>query len=69
MGKSQNKQIASVRIKVEHSIGSMKRYRILSDRLRTRFIDLYDDMLGLCAGLWNSCLDNLLIFNGYKSLL
>jgi hypothetical protein len=50
--------MASVRIKVDHSIGGMKRYRILSDRLRNHLIDLYDDILGVCAGLWNFYLAN-----------
>jgi hypothetical protein len=50
--------MASVRIKVEHSIGGMKRYRILSDRLRNHLIDLYDDILGACAGPWNFYLAN-----------
>jgi hypothetical protein len=50
--------MASVRIKVEHSIGGMKRYRILSDRLRNHLIDLYDDILGVCEGLWNFYLAN-----------
>jgi hypothetical protein len=50
--------MASERIKVEHSIGGLKRYRILSDRLRTHLIDLYDDILWVCAGLWNFYLAN-----------
>lgn len=56
--KNENKQMASERIKVEHSIGGLKRYRILSDRLRIHLIDLYDDILGICAGLWNFYLTN-----------
>ena len=56
--KDENRQMASERIKVEHSIGGLKRYRILSDRLRTHLIDLYDDVLGVCAGLWNFYLTN-----------
>ena len=56
--KDENTRMASLRIKVEHSIGGMKRYRILSDRLRNHLIDLYDDILGVCAGLWNLYLAN-----------
>ena len=56
--KEENKQMASERIKVEHSIGGLKRYRILSDRLRIHLIDLYDDILGVCAGFWNFYLTN-----------
>ena len=56
--KNENKRMASARINVEHSIGGMKRYRILSDRLRMHLIDFYDDVLGVCAGLWNFYLTN-----------
>ena len=51
--KDENKQLASDRIHVEHAIGGMKRYRILSDRLRVHDIELYNVILGVCAGLWN----------------
>jgi hypothetical protein len=56
--KSVNKQFASERIFIENSIAGLKRYRILSDRLRIHDIDLYDDILGVCAGLWNFYLAN-----------
>jgi DDE superfamily endonuclease len=51
--KEENKGISSERVVVEHSIGGLKRYRILSDRLRMKNYDLYDDILEICAGLWN----------------
>lgn len=51
--KKENRRLASERIVVEHSIGGIKRYRILSDRLRLHDLDFYDDILGVCAGLWN----------------
>ena len=51
--KEENKILSSRRVIIEHSIGGIKRYRILSDRLRTHHIDLYDKILGVCAGLWN----------------
>jgi DDE superfamily endonuclease len=51
--KLENKLCASERITVEHAIGGMKRYRILSDRLRVHDVELYNDILGVCAGLWN----------------
>ena len=51
--KAENKNISSERIKVEHSRGGMKRYRILSERLRIHDFDLYDDILNVCAGLLN----------------
>lgn len=51
--KRENKLLASERIEVEHAIGGMKRYRILSDRLRVQDVRLYNVILGVCAGLWN----------------
>jgi len=54
--KAENKVRASHRVRVEHSICGLKRYRILSDRLRMHDLDLYNEVLGVCAGLWNFCL-------------
>lgn len=51
--KAQNKAKAQKRIFVEHSIAGLKRFRILSDRLRIHDFDFYDQILGICAGLWN----------------
>ena len=51
--KEENKLLAKERIVVEHSIAGLKRYRILSDRLRMHDLDLYNQVLGVCAGLWN----------------
>jgi hypothetical protein len=51
--KEENKILASKRIPVEHALGGLKRYRILSDRLRSHDLDFYNDVLGVCAGLWN----------------
>ena len=51
--KQENRELASERISVEHSIGGLKRYRILSDRLRCHDANFYDQVLGVCAGLWN----------------
>lgn len=51
--KAENKLLAGERIVVEHSIAGLKRYRILSDRLRMHDLDLYNQVLGVCAGLWN----------------
>lgn len=56
--KAENKTVSSERITVEHSIGGMKRYRILSERLRVHDFDLYDDILNVCAGLWNFYLEH-----------
>jgi DDE superfamily endonuclease len=51
--KERNKKKSQKRIFVEHSIGGMKRYLILSDRLRTHDAKLYDSIVEICAGLWN----------------
>lgn len=51
--KEKNRKKSQKRVFVEHSIGGMKRYRILSDRLRTHDKKLYDSIVGICAGLWN----------------
>ncbi len=51
--KLENKTFASERVKVEQSISGLKRYRILSERLRTQSLDFYDKILGVSAGLWN----------------
>jgi hypothetical protein len=56
--KAENKAVSRERIMVEHSIGGMKRYRILSERLRVHDFELYDDILSVCAGLWNFYLEH-----------
>lgn len=56
--KLSNKQFASERVVVEQSIAGLKRFRLLSDQLRIHDIDLYNHILGICAGLWNFYLDN-----------
>jgi hypothetical protein len=56
--KQVNRKLAAERVPVEHSLGGLKRYRILSDRLRLHTVDLYHFILGVCAGLWNFYLSN-----------
>ena len=61
--KSGNQQISSGRIYVEphrrtDAIGGLKRYRYLSDRLRTHKVSLYESALLVCAGIWNFYLTN-----------
>ena len=51
--KSENKEVSRERIVVEHSLSGLKRFRILSDRLRMHDLQLYNEILGICAGLWN----------------
>ena len=56
--KLSNQELASQRIGIEHSIGGLKRYRILSDRLRVHDFEGHDSTLEVCAGLWNFYLTN-----------
>ena len=51
-----NKEQATQRIVVEHSIGGMKRYHILCNRLRMKATAFMDTITGVCAGLWNFAL-------------
>jgi len=45
-----------VRIFIEHAIGGMKRYHILVHTFRNRIEHFEDDVIGICAGLWNLAL-------------
>lgn len=56
--KNNNKKVSQERIFVENSISGMKRYRMLVNKVRVHLIDLYDEIIGVCAGLWNFYLDN-----------
>jgi hypothetical protein len=51
--KAVNKALSQVRIFVEHAIGGMKRYNILVHGFRNRKENFEDDVIGVCAGLWN----------------
>ena len=51
--KAMNKVLSQVRIFVEHAIGGMKRYNILVHGFRNRKENFEDDVIGVCAGLWN----------------
>lgn len=51
--KQQNKQKASVRVKVEHTIGRVKIYRVLKDRIRMYKQDIKDLVIELGCGLNN----------------
>lgn len=49
----ENRKLASQRITVDHSIGGIKRYDILSTTCRIHDFNIYNQMLSSCAGLWN----------------
>jgi hypothetical protein len=48
-----NTALSRVRIFIEHAIGGMKRYAILVHSFRNRIENFEDDVIGVCAGLWN----------------
>jgi hypothetical protein len=54
--KAAKKALSQVRIFVAHAIGGMKRYTILVPGFRNRKVDFDDDVIGICAGLWNLAL-------------
>jgi len=58
--KAYNKATSQDRIYVEHSIGGMKRYQILVHRNRIKSEEIIDQVIGVCAGLWNYNLANSL---------
>ena len=51
--KESSRDLSRIRIKVEHAPGGMKRFRVLSDRLRLKSVARYNHILGICAGIWN----------------
>jgi len=51
--KAANTALSRVRIFIEHAIGGMKRYNILVHPFRNRIEHFEDDVIGVCAGLWN----------------
>lgn len=51
--KDQNRQISSVRVRVEHAIGGVKRYRIVKDKIRNWKADFRDQVMVTCCGLHN----------------
>jgi hypothetical protein len=51
--KDSNRRISSYRVRVEHAIGSTKRYRIVKDECRLRKNNFVDNALLYCAALHN----------------
>jgi hypothetical protein len=51
--KENNREISRIRIRVEHAIAGVKRYRIVKDQLRTRKDDFRDRAMETCCGLHN----------------
>jgi len=48
-----NKNISSIRVRVEHAIGSAKRYRIVKDECRLRKNNYPEKIFKICAALHN----------------
>ena len=51
--KAENRRISSIRIRVEHAINGVKRYRIVKDQLRNWKTDFRDKVMETCCGLHN----------------
>ena len=54
--KAYNRILSKARIYVEHAIGGMKRFNVLVHRFRNRLEAFVDDVIAICAGLWNALL-------------
>ena len=48
-----NRQISSIRMRIEHAIGGVKRYRIVKDTIRLLKDGLRDAVMETCCGLHN----------------
>jgi hypothetical protein len=51
--KRKNKEKSSFRVLIEHAIGGVKRYKIVSDVFRNRIDDADDRVMLIACGLWN----------------
>jgi hypothetical protein len=47
------KALSQIRIFIAHAIGGRKRSNILVHAFRNRLENFEDDVIGVCAGLWN----------------
>jgi hypothetical protein len=51
--KAKNKVISSIRVRVEHAIGGIKRMRITTDKFRNKKESFNDKAMLISCGLWN----------------
>ena len=51
--KATNRRISSIRIRIEHTIGGVKRYRIVKDTIRLLKDGIRDMVMETCCGLHN----------------
>ena len=51
--KARNNVISSIRVRVEHAIGGIKRMRITTDKFRNKKESFFDKPMLISCGLWN----------------
>ncbi len=51
--KENNRLISSIRIRIEHAIGGVKRFRIVKDKIRNWKAGFRDAVMETCCGLHN----------------
>jgi len=51
--KAANRAISSIRIRIEHAIGGVKRYRMVKDKIRLLKDGIRDTIMETCGGLHN----------------
>jgi hypothetical protein len=51
--KAANRAISSIRIRIEHAIGGVKRYRMVKDKIRLLKDGIRDTIMETCCGLHN----------------
>jgi len=51
--KEENRHISSIRVRIEHVIGDIKRYRITHDIIRLSCSEFQDMVMETCCGLHN----------------
>lgn len=51
--KATNRAISSIRIRIEHAIGGVKRYRMVKDKIRLLRDGIRDTIMETCCGLHN----------------
>jgi hypothetical protein len=56
--KEENRNLSRLRIFVENAIGGMKKFNILNFVFRNKKESFGDDVIALCAGLWNMSIIN-----------
>ena len=53
LAKATNRAISSIRIRIEHAIGGVKRYRMVKDKIRRLKDGIRDTIMETCCGLHN----------------